>query len=285
MKKVLAPMRVMLAFVLLAAWAVAAARSAPGAEPARQTTATSAETDTWLAGISTGITRVLDLTYAINDKMPSWPGHGGTQFEATVLTTQEKDGVFTRRFTIHEHYGTHLDAPAHFPPGKLTVDQIPVNQFFGPAVMIDVRAEVAKNDDYQLPSSGLQAWEAEHGRIPAGAIVLLNTGWAARWPDEARYRNMDAKGVMHFPGFSADAASLLVERGVSGVGIDTFAPDNGPSKDHAVHHILLGASRYILENLSDLSALPPTGAFLIAAPIKLEGGSGGPVRVFVILPQ
>jgi kynurenine formamidase len=280
-----APIRVTLGFVLLAGWAVAMARNTPGTARTPQSATTNATTDTWLAGIPKGTTRVVDLAYAINDKMPSWPGHGGVQFEATVLTTQEKDGNFTRRFTIHEHYGTHIDAPAHFPPGKLTVDQIPVKQFFGPAVVIDARAEVAKNDDYQLPASSVEAWEAAHGRIPAGAIVLLNTGWAARWPDEARYRNKDAKGVMHFPGFSSDAAKLLVERGVSGVGIDTFAPDYGPSEDHAVHQILLGASRYILENLSDLSGLPPAGAFLIAAPIKLEGGSGGPVRVFVILPQ
>jgi kynurenine formamidase len=183
-----------------------------------------------------------------------------------------------------EHYGTHLDAPAHFPPGKLTVDQIPVKQLFGPAVVIDVRGEGEKDEDYLLPAAGVKDWEKRHGKIPDGAIVLLRTGWAARWPDVKRYRNQDAAGTMHFPGFSAEAAKVLIERKVSGLGCDTLSIDYGASRDFAVHHLALGARLYHLENLADLSELPETGAFLIVAPIKLEGGSGGPVRVFALLP-
>ena len=183
-----------------------------------------------------------------------------------------------------EHYGTHLDAPAHFPPGIATVDQIPAQQFFGPAVVLDVRSEGTTNADYLLPAPRVLDWENRHGRIPQGAIVLLRTGWAARWPDTQRYCNLDAQGRMHFPGFSVEAVSLLIDRKVSGLGCDTMSVDYGASEDFAVHRLALGAGLYHLENLADLSELPESGAELVVAPIKLEGGSGGPVRVFALLP-
>jgi kynurenine formamidase len=233
--------------------------------------------------ISTGKTRVLDLSYSINDKLVPWPGDEKV-FEAKVNASVEKNGYFTRSFWMLEHYGTHLDAPAHFPPGKATVDQIPVKQFFGPAVVLDVRAEGAKDVDYQLPAARVESWEKQHGRIPGGAIVLLRTGWASRWPDAQKYRNQDGQGRMHFPGFSVEAVKALIGRKVSGLGCDTMSVDYGASEDFAVHHLALGAGLYHLENLADLSALPEAGAFLVAAPIKLEGGSGGPVRVFALLP-
>src|ERR1700736_1455594 len=236
-----------------------------------------------LSNIASGKTRVLDLSYAINDKLVAWPGDKKF-FEATVNASVEKNGYFTRSFWMLEHYGTHLDAPAHFPPGKTTVDQIPVKQLFGPAVVIDVRAESGKNSDYQLVAARIEDWEKRHGRIPEGAIVLLRTGWASRWPDVRKYRNQDAQGKMHFPGFSAEAAKLLIQRKVSGLGCDTLSIDHGASSDYAVHHLALGAGLHQLENLGDLSELPEAGAFLIVAPIKLEGGSGGPVRIFALLP-
>jgi kynurenine formamidase len=236
-----------------------------------------------LDGIPSGKTRVLDLSYAISDKLVPWPGDEKF-FEAKVNASVEKNGYFTRSFWMLEHYGTHLDAPAHFPPGKTTVDQIPVKQLFGPAVVIDVRAESGKDADYQLPAARVEEWEKRHGKIPEGSIVLLRTGWASRWPDVQKYRNQDAQGKMHFPGFSAEAAKLLIERKVSGLGCDTLSVDYGASNDYAVHHLSLGAGLYHLENLVDLSEVPETGASLIVAPIKLEGGSGGPVRVFALMP-
>lgn len=233
--------------------------------------------------IFSGKTRLIDLSYAINDKLVRWPGDEKA-FEGKVNASVEKDGYFTRSFWMLEHYGTHLDAPVHFPPGKTAVDQIPVKQLFGPAVVMEVRAEGAKDADYQLPAAGVEEWEKRQGRIPAGAIVLLRTGWAARWPDAQKYRNQDAQGKMHFPGFSVAAVKLLIERKVSGLGCDTMSVDHGASADFAVHHLALGSGLYHLENLADLGELPETGAFLVVAPIKLEGGSGGPVRVFAVLP-
>ena len=238
----------------------------------------------WLRGVSDGSTRVVDMTYAINGKLPAWPGDGRT-FEAKVEATPEKDGYFARSFWTLEHYGTHLDAPAHFPGGKEFLDQIPVERLFAPAVVIDVREESGKDPDYRLRVMRVEKWEAVHGRIPTGAVVLLRTGWASRWPDQARYRNMDSAGVMHFPGFSVEAARLLIERGAVALGIDTLSIDYGPSKDFEVHRVTLPAGLYQLENLANMDQLPEAGAYLISAPIKLEGGSGGPVRVFALLPK
>jgi kynurenine formamidase len=236
-----------------------------------------------LEGILSGKTRVLDLAYAINDKLVPWPGDE-RWFEAKDNANVEKDGYFTRSFWMLEHYGTHLDAPIHFPPGKTPLDQIPVRQFFGTAAVFDVRAEGAADPDYLLPAARIDEWEERNGHIPEGAIALLRTGWASRWPDAQSYRNQDATGRMRTPGFSVEAVERLIERKVSGLGCDTMSVDSGASQDFAVHRLALGAGLYHLENLSDLSELPENGAFLIVAPIKLEGGSGGPVRVFALLP-
>jgi kynurenine formamidase len=227
--------------------------------------------------------RIVDMTYAINGNLPSWPGDERT-FEAQVVATPAKDGYFARSFWTLEHYGTHMDAPSHF-LGKTTLDQIEVSHFFGPAVVIDVRDEAAKDADYRLTTDRLAKWEAAHGRIQPGSIALLRTGWASRWPNQARYRNQDSNGVMHFPGFSVESARLLMARGAVGLGIDTLSIDYGASANFEVHHVVLPAGLYNLENLAHLDQLPATGAFLIAAPIKLEGGSGGPCRVFAIVPD
>ncbi len=233
--------------------------------------------------VPSGLKRVVDLSYAINDKLVAWPGDNRV-FEAKVNGTVEKDGYFTRSFWMLEHYGTHLDAPAHFPPGKATVEQIPAESLFGPAVVIDVQAESAKDADYLLSVERIERWEKQHGEIPEHAIVLLRTGWASRWPDGVKYRNQDAAGKMHFPGYSLEAAKLLLARHVNGLGCDTLSIDYGASADFPVHHAILGAGLFQLENLANLSQVPETGAFLVVAPIKLEGGSGGPARVFALLP-
>lgn len=264
-----------------AAFALAVAH--PGALPVAQQRKAPAR-DAWLEGIPDGKTLVVDMTYAINERLPAWPGDERV-FEAKVNATVEKNGYFTRSFWMLEHFGTHMDAPAHFPPGSVPLDKIPEAHFFGPAVVIDVREEGAKDADYRLKVTRVEKWEALHGRIPPGSIVLLRTGWGAtRWPDQARYRNMDAVGVMHFPGYSVESAKLLIERGAVGLGIDTLSIDYGASKNFEVHRLDLPAGLYNLENLANLDRLPDAGAFLIAAPIKLEGGSGGPARVFAILP-
>src|SRR5262249_42619487 len=167
--------------------------------------------------------------------------------------------------------------------GTMTCDMVPAEGFVGPAVVLDVTKEAERGPDYQLSAKDGFAWERKHGSIPAGAIVLLRTGWSKRWPDVARYRNQDVNGKMHFPGFSVESAKVLLERRVNGLGCDTLSIDPGNSPDFPVHRLVLGGGVYLLENLADLSGLPEAGALLIAAPIKLEGGSGGAVRAFALL--
>jgi len=237
----------------------------------------------WIEGVSDGHNLVVDMTYPVSDKFPAWPGDDHV-FEAKANATVEKDGYFTRSFWMLEHYGTHMDAPAHFPQGKITLDQIPEAHFFGPAVVIDVRDEAEKNADYRLTVVRVKKWEAEHGEIPRGAIVVLRTSWGGRATNAASYRNMDADQVMHFPGYSVESAKLLIERGVVGLGIDTLSVDYGASKNYEVHRVDLPAGLYNLENLANAEYLPESGAYIIAAPIKLAGGSGGPCRVFAVLP-
>ncbi len=248
----------------------------------------SAVLSTALARFAQGSVRVIDLSYAINDHLPPWPGDKKT-FEAFPNATIERDGYFTRSFWMLEHYGTHLDAPAHFPPGKTTVDEIPAHRLIGPCVLLDVSAEnhrtSVESPDYRLPVSRVKEWEATHGNIPEGAIVLLRTGCSAQWNDADRYRGLDAAGTMHFPGFSVEAVQYLISKRISGIGADAMSVDGGDSKDYAVHTLALGSDLFQLENLSDLNELPEAGALLIVAPIKLERGSGGPCRVFAIVPE
>lgn len=227
--------------------------------------------------------RILDLTHTINDHLPPWPGDKKS-FEAMPNATFERDGFFTRSFWSLEHYGTHLDAPIHFARGGATVDEIPAEKLFGPAVLFDVRADGERDADYALPAGRVAEWEKKHGPIPAGAIVTLRTGRAAHWDDAVKYRGLDAAGAMHFPGFSADAVKALLARGVVGLAADAMSVDVGASKSYEVHCLALGAGIWQVENLADLSEIPEAGASIIAAPIKLEGGSGGPCRVFALIP-
>jgi len=241
-----------------------------------------------LARIAQGSVRLIDLSYAINDHLPPWPGDKKT-FEVFPNATIERDGYFTRSFWTLEHYGTHLDAPAHFPPGKTTVDEISVHKLIGPAIVLDVsnenRRATTDEADYRLPVSRVKDWENRHGSVPEGAIVLLRTRCSAQWNDADRYRGLDAAGAMHFPGFSVEAVQYLISKRISGIGADAMSVDAGDSKDYAVHTLALGSDLFQLENLSDLSEIPEAGAILIVAPIKLEGGSGGPCRVFAIVPE
>ena len=231
--------------------------------------------------IASGETQIVDLTHALNAQNPYWPGPGNKPFHYEIFATLEEDQVFEGRFTMDEHTGTHIDAPNHFVAGQISLDRIPLNQLFVPAVVIDVRSETARNADYQLAVDDINQWEQSHGRVPANAMVLAHTGWETRWNDFVAYKNADNDGVLHFPGFSEAAAELLVEeRNVAGLGIDTLSVDYGMSTDFAVHHISHARGKYHLENLANLGSLPPAGAFLIVAPIKIEEGTGGPARVF-----
>ena len=227
---------------------------------------------------------IVDLTHTLGEKSPNYEATAKSPFSARDVASIEKEGYFAREISLPEHFSTHIDAPAHFARGRWTVDQIPPARLLAPLVVIDVTAKVRSNPDYRLTPDDIAVWEQSNGPIPAGAVVMARTGWAERWNSANDYRGADAKGVLHFPGYSVEAAQFLVDaRSVYGLGIDTLSVDYGPSKDFPVHHYTAARSVYHLENVADLWRVPEAGAYVMVAPTKLEGGSGGPVRILALL--
>ena len=228
---------------------------------------------------------VVDLTHAVSADAPYWPGPSESPFRHDTLSAHEDGAPSMAAYAAPEHFGTHFDAPVHGGMGLPSVDRVALAELFGPAVVVDVSEAAAADEDYALTRADLERWESLHGRIPAGAIVLMRSGWSARWAQGDRYYNRGADGRLHFPGFAEDAARFLVdERDIAGIGVDTGSVDPGNARGFPVHGIVNGSGRFHLENLADLSELPESGAFLIVAPIKIEGGSGGQVRVFAVVP-
>jgi kynurenine formamidase len=236
--------------------------------------------------LCSGQARIIDLSYTLNDKNPYWPGENYEPFRLKTIATLEKNGVLSKAFYCPEHLGTHLDAPNHFEPNQPAVHELKPENLFAPGVVIDIAPQAGADADYQLSVRDIGEWEQAHGRIPNGAIVLLHTGWGRFWTNYPRYKNQDVMGKLHFPGYSPEAARLLVkDRGAKGIGVDTLSMDHGLSKDFQVHHIVNGAGRYGLENVAHLDQLPPRGFHVIVAPVKIETGSGGPTRIFAVLPR
>jgi len=217
----------------------------------------------------------VDLTYAFDSTTIYWPT--AAPFRLTVVSAQRTPAGYyyaANNFAAAEHGGTHLDAPVHFVEGRHTTDQIPIEQLMGPAVVIDVSHQADSSPDY---------------RVTAGAIVLIKTGWGSRWPDRARYLGTTKTGAaavpeLHFPGIRLDGARVFVQRKVHAVGVDTPSLDNGQSTTFAVHRRLFASNIPGFENLANLDRLPATGAFVIALPMKIKGGSGGPLRIVALLP-
>lgn len=246
---------------------------------------TKADQNDRFARLFSGDATIIDLTHPLSTKSPYWPSPDGNPFKHDILIAHPSGTISMGEYKAPEHYGTHIDAPVHSVDGQTPVDQLEVTDLFGPAIVVDV-AEKAKSDsDYLLSRADLEEWERQHGNIPDGAIVLMYSGWSKKWMDYEAYKNQDEEEQMHFPGFSEEAAFFLVnERNINGVGIDNFSIDYGLSTDFAVHKILNGAGKYQLENVANVHLLPATGAYLIVAPIKIEGGSGGQVRIFAVVP-
>ena len=234
--------------------------------------------------------RVVDLTHPFDERTPYWPtATSGFKLERVHYGKTDAGYFYSAySFCAPEHGGTHLDAPIHFGEGRWTADQIPVDRLVRPAAVIDVAAASAADADHRLTVEELKAWEARHGRIAEGTIVLLRTGWSARWPDKKRYLGDNTPGDasrLHFPSYGAEAARILVtDRKETALGVDTASIDHGPSKDFPVHQIVAAANVLGLENLTGLDALPPTEAWVIALPMKIAGGSGGPLRAIALLP-
>jgi kynurenine formamidase len=235
--------------------------------------------------------RLVDLTHAFGINTLYWPTSPSTFRLERLAFGPTPGGYFyaAYAFSAPEHGGTHLDAPIHFAAAGLTADRVPLEQLVAPAVVIDIAAKAAADPVYRLTRDDVIAFERRHGRIRRGTIVLLRTGWSARWPDRQAYFGDATPGdasKLRFPSFGADAAELLVrERGAAALGADVASIDYGPSTDFMVHRIAAAANVPGLENLTRLDELPPTGALVIALPVKIEGGSGGPLRAIALVPR
>lgn len=233
---------------------------------------------------------IVDLSHAYGDDTVFWPTADPFRLESVADGMTEAGYYYAANvFTTAEHGGTHIDAPLHFALGRDAADQIPLERLVAPAVVVDVTAAAERDPDYLVTSADVQAWETEHGEIPDGAILLLRTGFSNRWPDAERYlgtaeRGAEAVPLLHFPGIDPDLATWLVtNRSIGAVGIDTASVDFGQSTLFESHRILYEANIPGLENLTALDRLPPTGAFLIALPMKIAGGSGAPLRAIAIV--
>ena len=239
---------------------------------------------------SGGAGRWVDLTHSFSSRSIYWPTDTlGFKLEQLAHGNTAGGWFYSSyRYSAAEHGGTHLDAPVHFAEGGWTNDQIPLASLVGPAVVVDVTSRV--QPDYLLTVDDLTKWEAEHGRVPKGAIVLVRTGWDARYQDRAAYlgtalRGPDAVAQLHFPGVSAEAAQWLVDnRTIAALGIDTPSIDYGQSADFRAHVILYKKNIPGFENVANLATLPPVGGFVVALPMKIEGGSGGPLRIIGYVP-
>lgn len=234
---------------------------------------------------------LVDLSHPFDESTLYWPT-SPSAFELEQLAFGETEAGFfyaANRFCTPEHGGTHLDAPIHFARGAWTAAEIPLERLSGPGVVIDVASSAAADADYLLTPADVEAWERRHGVVPPGAIVFLRTGWTQRWGDRRSYFGDDTPGDasnLHFPSYGVEAARLLIEeRGVAALGVDTASIDHGPSTGFAVHRLAGAANVPGLENVALSGDLPATGTWVLALPVKIAGGSGGPVRVVALVPE
>jgi kynurenine formamidase len=224
---------------------------------------------------------VLDLTHLLSPAFPIWPGN--PPIKVTNTATVAKAGFYANKWEVVEHHGTHLDAPAHFAPKGLTAERLDAASLIVPAAVIDIRERARKNADAVVTIDDLKAWEKRHGRLPKQCGVFLNSGWDAKAGDARAFLGQDGSKVLHFPGFSKEACEFLLrERAVAGLAVDTLSLDFGASKDFAVHKLWLGAGKWGLECVANLSKLPPAGATVFVGAPKVIGASGGPTRVLAL---
>jgi len=234
--------------------------------------------------------RWVDLTYSYSEETIYWPTADGFRLEEESYGMTPGGWFYSSyKYSASEHGGTHFDAPIHFAEGGNTSEAVPLDRLIGAVAVVDVSEQAGP--DYQVTVEDLTNWESRHGPLPTGTILLLRTGWGERWPDPARYLGTALKGPeavpeLHFPGLSPDAARWLVEnREIDAIGIDTPSIDYGQSTTFETHQILYGQNMPGFENVAHLEELPEWGAYLVALPMKIQGGSGGPLRVVAFIPQ
>ena len=226
--------------------------------------------------------RVVDLTHPLPPDFPTYFGEPGLRIEELFNFAQ--NGFNLNMWHLNEHTGTHMDAPLHFSADGLSTDEISVDNLVVPLAVIDITAKAEADPDAEVTVEDITAWEERNGTLPEGCCVALRSGWDGRAPTEA-FRNADADGVMHFPGFSIEATTLMLEqRNVAGMAVDTLSLDHGPSQTFDTHYAWLPTGRWGLECLANLGDVPEDGATLVVGAPKIVGASGGPSRLFALVP-
>lgn len=234
--------------------------------------------------------KTIDLTHPFDAQTIYWPTEDGFKLEKGADGATDKGFYYAaNKFSAPEHGGTHIDAPKHFAVSSNTVEQIPLEQLIGAGIVIDVTKQCEANRDYQVTIDDFSIWEKQNGQMPAGVIVLIKTGFAKYWPDRVKYMGTEERGApavakLHFPGLSPDAARwLTASRSINAIGLDTPSIDFGQSTLFESHQILFAKNIPAFENVGDMSALPAKGFSVIAMPMKISGGSGGPLRIAAIV--
>ncbi len=242
------------------------------------------------AAIPAGV--IVDLSYPFDASTVYWPTAEIFHLDKDFEGTTDKGFYYSAyRYAGAEHGGTHIDSPVHFAKGRNTVDEIPLENLIGPAVVVDVTNQCAKDRDYLVTAIDFTNWEKQNGRISPGTIVLLRTGFGRFYPDRKRYLGTEERGAaavanLHFPGLHPDAARWLVRnRSIKAIGLDTASIDYGQSTLFESHRILFEQNIPAFENVANLQQLPLKGFSIIALPMKIKGGSGGPLRIVAVLPR
>lgn len=218
----------------------------------------------------------IDLTHRLTPDVPTWDGSCG--FRARMVTDYNQScRVF--RYDM-AGTGTHIDAPNHFIPGAMSVADIPLQQLIVPACVMNIADKA--HADYLITAEDIEDFENMHGKIPANSLFIAYTGWSQYWQQPQRYRNPDANNVLHFPAYSTASAELLIARDVAGIAIDTLSPDS-TDLTFPVHQIILGAGKYIVENVANAQLLPPTGAEILVMPLKIDEGTESPLRLVALI--
>ena len=230
---------------------------------------------------TSSVENIVDMTHTLTPDTPFNPTSGYYySFRATTMTTIENEGSNARRWDLHEHIGTQIDAPIHFHEGGATLEKLAVETLIAPLAVIDIRERARTDPDARVTVADIKAWEKRHGRLPRGAVVFMWSGWDAKFSDPEAYVNLDEAGVMHYPGFATRTVEFLLrERDVVGIGNDTFSPDVGPSTDFPVHKAWHAAGRWNVECVANLGQVPPAGATVFVGASKVGGAAGGLVRI------
>ena len=232
---------------------------------------------------SFSFSKVVNLSWPIHTEIPRWPGDPAVEFE--TCAEHKTNGYFLRRFSMGEHSGTHLSAPSGFHKPGPGHNAFSDQDLVKPGVVMDISDQAKADPDYCLTMNDVLDWEADHGPVPQGCIVLLRTGWQAKRNEPLAYLGGNTADQLHFPGFELNTAQLLIEgRNISGLGIDTAGVEPGVDTRFSVSCLALKNRMIVLENMTGLDSLPDCGFLLVVGRIRLEGGSGGPTAITALVP-